>query len=266
MSKVLFSLDQVSVTHRGRVLLRNISLRLEYGESLAIVGPNGAGKSSLLMALMGFRKIASGRAEFLSRDISQLSNREWTEVRKRVGYLPQQLSIDPLFPITAEEVIHLARVGHTEFPHPLKEKDRSIAESWIQTFGLNDLRHRPFGQLSGGEQQKVHLARLMTQDPETLLLDEPTSGLDLKWQQVLGALIEEISLERKTGIVIVTHEAHQIPPSCQKVALLRAGRVFAAGLKEEVLTESVLSHVYECPVKPVSHSQRVYLLPWRNND
>jgi len=266
MSNVLFSLDQVTVAHRGRVLLRNISLCLRYGESLAVAGPNGAGKSSLLMALMGFRKIASGRAEFLSKDISQFSNRDWTQVRKKVGYLPQQLSIDPLFPITAEEVIHLGRVGYAGFPHPLKEKDRSIAESWIQTFGLNDLRHRPFGQLSGGEQQKVHLARLMTQDPEILLLDEPTSGLDLKWQQALGALIEEISLERKIGIIMVTHEAHQIPPSCQKVALLRAGAVFKEGPKEEVLTENILSQVYECPVRPVSHSQRIYLLPWRNND
>jgi len=266
MSKGLFSLNQVFVGHRGRILLRNISLHLEYGESLAIVGPNGSGKSTLLMALMGFRKIVSGRADFLSRDVSQLSNREWTAVRKRVGYLPQQLPIDPFFPITSEEVILLGRVGHAGFARPLQEKDRSLAESWIQTFGLNGLRRRPFGQLSGGEQQKVHLARLMTQDPEILLLDEPTSGLDLKWQQVLGTLIEEISLERKKGIVMVTHEAHQIPPSCQQVALLRAGVVFAVGPKEEVLTESVLSQVYECPVRPVSHGQRVYLLPWRNND
>jgi ABC-type cobalamin/Fe3+-siderophores transport system ATPase subunit len=266
MSNVLFSLDQVTVAHRGRVLLRNISLCLGYGESLAVAGPNGAGKSSLLMALMGFRKIAAGRAEFLSKDISQFSNRDWTQVRKKVGYLPQQLPIDPLFPITAEEVILLGRVGCAGFCHPLKEEDRSIAESWMQTFGLNHLRHRPFGQLSGGEQQKVHLARLMTQDPEILLLDEPTSGLDLKWQQALGALIEEISLERKIGIIMVTHEAHQIPPSCQKVALLRAGAVFKEGPKEEVLTEKILSQVYECPVRPVSHSQRIYLLPWRNND
>lgn len=266
MNKVLFSLDQVFVVHRGRALLRNISLHLGHGESLAIVGPNGAGKSSLLMALMGFRKISSGRAEFLSKDISQLSNRDWTEVRKRVGYLPQQLPIDPLFPITAEEVILLGRVGYAGFCHPLKEEDRSIAESWIQAFGLNDLRHRPFGQLSGGEQQKVHLARLMTQEPEILLLDEPTSGLDLKWQQALGALIAEIFLERKIGIVTVTHEAHQIPPSCQKVALLRAGAVFKEGPKEEVLTEKILSQVYECPVRPVSQNQRIYLLPWRNND
>ena len=266
MSKVLFSLDQVFVVHRGRALLRNISLRLGHGESLAIIGPNGAGKSSLLMALMGFRKIASGRAEFLSKDISQLSNRDWTEVRKRVGYLPQQLPTDPLFPITAEEVILLGRVGYAGFCHPLKEEDRSIAESWMQTFGLNDLRHRPFGQLSGGEQQKVHLARLMTQEPQILLLDEPTSGLDLKWQQVLGALIEEISLGRRIAIVMVTHEAHQIPPSCQKVALLRAGAVFQEGPKEEVLTENILSQVYECPVRPVSHSQRTYLLPWGHDD
>jgi ABC-type cobalamin/Fe3+-siderophores transport system ATPase subunit len=266
MNGALFSFDQVAVAHRGRTLLRNVSLRLEHGETLAIVGPNGAGKSSLLMALMGFRKIASGSAEFLSRDISQLSNREWTKVRKRVGYLPQQLPIDPLFPITAEEVILLGRVGYTGFPRPLGEKDRSIAASWIETFGLNDLRHRPFGQLSGGEQQKVHLARLMTQDPEILLLDEPTSALDLKWQQAVGTLIEEIAVERKIGIVLVTHEAHQIPPSCQRVALLRAGMVFKAGPKEEVLTESVLSQVYECRVKPVSHSQRVYLLPWGHDD
>ena len=262
----LFSFDQVSVAHRGRVLLRNISLSLDRGESLGIVGPNGAGKSSLLLALMGFRKIVSGKAEFLSRDIRTLKSYEWSEVRKKVGYLPQQLQVDPLFPITSEEVILLGRVGHVGFLHRLADEDRSIADSWIQTFGLNDLRHRPFGQLSGGEQQKINLARLMTQCPAILLLDEPTAGLDLEWQRTLGELIERIARERTTGSVMVTHEAHQLPPSCQKVVLLRQGEIFKAGNKDEVLTEGLLSQVYGCQINLSSHGGRVYLLPWRHDD
>ena len=254
------------MAHRGRILLRNISLRLGPGESLGIVGPNGAGKSSLLLALMGFRKIVSGKAEFLSRDIRTLKSYEWSKVRKKVGYLPQQMQIDPLFPITAEEVILLGRVGHAGFLHSLTEEDRSIAESWGQTFGLNDLRRRPFGQLSGGERQKVNLARLMAQGPEILLLDEPTAGLDLEWQRTLGELIERITRERTTGIIMVTHEVHQLPPSCQKVALLRTGEIFKAGTKDEVLTEDLLSQVYGCQIKLSSHGQRVYLLPWRHDD
>ncbi len=266
MKMPLFSFEQVSVAHRGGVLLRNISLSLNRGESLGIVGPNGAGKSSFLLALMGFRKIVSGKAEFLSIDIRSLKSLEWPKVRKKVGYLPQQLQIDPLFPITAEEIVLLGRVGHAGFLHRLADEDRSIADGWIQTFGLNDLRRRPFGQLSGGEQQKINLARLMAQCPEILLLDEPTAGLDLEWQRTLGELIERIARERTTGIVMVTHEVHQLPPSCRKVMLLRQGEMFRAGEKDKVLAEDLLSQVYGCQVKLSSYGGRTYLLPWSDHD
>lgn len=233
---------------------------------MGIIGPNGAGKNPLLMALLGFRKITSGRAEFFSIDLRRLENREWARIRKRVGYLPQQIQVDPLFPITAEEVVLLGRVGRAGFLHRLTVQDRAIADRWIEAFRLNDLRQRPFGQLSGGEQQKVNLARLMTQSPEILFLDEPTAGLDLRWQGMLGELIEGIAEEKKTGIVMVTHEVHQLPPSCQKVALFCEGEMILAGPKEEVLNETLLSEIYGCRLKPSSYGRRTYLLPWRPND
>jgi len=266
MKEPLFCLDHVSVAHRGRMILRDISLKLEAGETVGIVGPNGAGKSSLLMALMGFRRIVSGQALFLSRDLWNQDGRGWSALRKKVGYLPQQIQIDPFFPITAEEVILLGRVGHVRFLRNMRKEDLLIAEEWIQAFGLNDLRKRPFGQLSGGEQQKVNLARLMAQKPEILLLDEPTAGLDLKWQRILGEIIERFAGQGNIGLVMVTHEAHQLPPSCQKVALFHRGEMVAAGRREEILTEHLLSQVYGCRVGTSFWQGRTYLFPWRPDD
>jgi ABC-type cobalamin/Fe3+-siderophores transport system ATPase subunit len=262
----LFSLERVFVEHRGRILLRNVFLSLSMGESLGVIGPNGAGKSSLLMALLGFRKITSGKAHFFSSDLRNLGNRGWSKIRKRAGYLPQQIRVDPLFPITVEEVVLLGRVGHAGFLNSLTEEDRAVADSWIEAFRLNDLRKRPYGQLSGGEQQKANLARLMAQSPEILFLDEPTAGLDLKWQIILGELIEEIAEGKKTGIVMVTHEIHHLPPSCKKLALFYEGEMILGGPREEVLNETLLSEIYGCRVRPSAYAGRTYLLPWRPHD
>ncbi|MFH0786269.1 MAG: ABC transporter ATP-binding protein [Pseudomonadota bacterium] len=263
MSNDFFSFGQVQVAHRGRILLKNISLSLNRGEFLGIVGPNGAGKSTLLMAMLGFRTIISGKAELLGRDIRRMNRSGWAALRKRIGYLPQKPEIDPFFPITVEEVVLMGRLSHSGFLQALSPEDRTVAETSLGALGVDHLRKRPFGQLSGGEQQKVQLARILTQEPEIILFDEPMSGLDLKWQQRLGEVIEGLAQKRKSGIVMITHEPQHLPPSCRKVALLHSGEILAAGRREDLLSEELLSRLYDCRVKKFSYDDHIYLSPWK---
>jgi len=263
MTKKLFSLDQAVVAHRGRSLLKGITLSLESGECLGVIGPNGAGKSTLLMTLLGFRKMISGKAEILGRDIGHLSGSGWAGLRRRIGYLPQKPEIDPLFPITAEEVVFMGRLSHIGLLQSLTLQDRLVAETSLHALGIDHLRKRPFGQLSGGEQQKIHLARILTQEPDIILFDEPMSGLDLKWQHRLGEIIEDLARKRKTGLVMVVHEPQHLPPSCRKVALLHSGEILAQGSREQILSEDLLSKLYDCRVTKHFHDDHVYLSPWK---
>ncbi|MGV8079487.1 MAG: metal ABC transporter ATP-binding protein [Syntrophales bacterium] len=262
MGDLLFSARGLSAGPHRTPLLHDIDLELRCGGFLGIVGPNGAGKSSLLMALLGFLDILEGSAEVLGRDIRNLGRGEWAVIRKRIGYLPQRAQVDPYFPVTAGEVVLMGRVGHAGLLRPLGDADRRKAENALESLGMGSFRDRPFGHLSGGEQQKIHLARILAQEPEMIFLDEPMAGLDLKWQERLGGLIGDISRKRGAGIVIVTHELQHLPPACDRVALLRRGRILAAGQRDDVLREDILSELYECRVRRIVEDGRTYLSPW----
>lgn len=262
MNSDLFSIEQAAVAYRGRTLLKDITVSLSYGEFLGVIGPNGAGKSTLLMTIIGFRRICSGRGTILGKDISALGEGEWPSVRKRIGYLPQKPSIDPFFPITVEEVVLLGRIGQRGLLRNYTADDRKIAEQYLEEMGLVHLRKRPVGQLSGGEQQKVHITRILAQNPDLILFDEPLSGLDLKWQQKIGEIIEGIARKGDRGIVMVTHETQHLPPSCEKILLINHGRVTALGTMGKFFPNALLSELYGCRVNAFRHGDRTYLSPW----
>jgi len=261
MNKNLISFDNVSVAYKGRMVLHNLTMTTNKGEFSGIIGPNGAGKSTLLMSLIGFRKIAGGSANVLNNDIRTLDEKRWATVRKRIGYLPQKPIVDPFFPVTVEEVVLMGRVGYAGLLRSFTHNDRENTEYWLHTLGLQCLRRKPLGQLSGGEQQKVHLARILNQEPEIILFDEPMSGLDLKWQQILGELIEDIARKGQKGIIMVTHELHHLPPSCDTIRLLHQGEIFFTGFRA-ALTDRLLSDVYGCRIEKFMQNGRMYISPW----
>lgn len=150
MKNPLFSLDRATINHRGQTVLRDITISLMPDEFLGVIGPNGAGKSTLLMTLIGFRHICSGRGEIFGKDICKLDMSGWTGIRKKIGYLPQKLFIDPFFPITVEEVVLMGRIGHSGLLSNYTKDDLMRAEKCMEDMGLIDLRKRPIGQLSGG--------------------------------------------------------------------------------------------------------------------
>jgi ABC-type cobalamin/Fe3+-siderophores transport system ATPase subunit len=237
----------VEIRHRDRTLLGPVDLEISRGEFWGVVGPNGAGKSTLLRTIAGLERAAAGTVE-LSGDGD----------RRRVGSLFQHHGFEPELPFTVFDVVAFGRTGRQVFG-PLRGADnRSAVHHAIELLGLAGMQRRLYRELSGGERQKVQLARLLAQDAELLLLDEPAAGLDLDWQERLTGLVEEIHERSNVAVVMVTHEVHHLPGCCDRALLLRRGKVLATGAPGAVFTPDVLSQLYGCQMEVTERNRRFY--------
>ena len=165
-------MNQVSVYYEQVLALQNISLTVEKGEYVGVIGPNGGGKSTLMKTLLGFVPVHSGSVLLFNQKVS--------DYKGQIGYVPQFSRVDRNFPITVEEVVCMGRMKPGIAPlFRYSEADRDSARQSLNQVGLEHRRKRQIGDLSGGEFQKMLIARALTVKPELLLLDEPTSSLDV---------------------------------------------------------------------------------------
>ncbi len=245
MSSII-EINNTTVSYRENIAVSNISLTIDEGQFLAIIGPNGAGKTTLLTIINGLGKILSGSARILG---IKLTNRTANQIRKEIGYVPQMCSIDPRSPISVKEVVMIGRFGKIGLFRHLNSNDKEIVETAMEVTGIKNLAERPIGHLSGGEQQKVAIARALAQEPRILLLDEPTANLDPKAQREIIDIIERIYKERNLTIVFVTHILSHLPNICTEAILMKQGKIFYKGKIEDALQEDRLSSLYGCPMK-----------------
>jgi len=219
---------------------------------LGVVGPNGAGKTTLLGVCAGLIAPTSGQATLTGRRLDGLSSWQRTHLRRRVGLVPQRADYNPDVPLSVREVVSLGRVGPRGLLRTLTGADEALVDTWLATLGLTELAGRTFRSLSGGEQQKVLVARAMVQEPRLLLLDEPTANLDLDWKQRVVALLEKLYAEHPLTVVMVSHDTALLPRCTTEVALLSAGELLEVGPPQEVLTAANLSRMYGCAVEVVT--------------
>jgi lipoprotein-releasing system ATP-binding protein len=219
------------VTGRGRLLLFDgLSFSVRRGEMLAIVGTSGAGKSTLLHILGALDAPTSGALYFASIHLNKLSSRQAADFRNReVGYVWQFHYLLPEF--TAAENVALPLLARGE-----SRKEAEIkALAWLDEVGLADRAEHQAGELSGGEQQRVSLARALANQPEILLLDEPTSALDEQAKTGVENLIRNLVSANDYTFVLVTHDRDQARRLCDRVGLIDAGRLVQQGTPAEVL-------------------------------
>lgn len=234
--------EDAVVAYREDVALRGVSLAVPRGEWLGILGPNGAGKTTLLTVVNGLGRLLRGRACVLGRDISRGCP---ASLRRRIGYVPQVHRIDPRMPISVREVVRLGacgRVGLLRRPGPLDER---LVDSWIDRVGLGALAARPIGHLSGGEQQRAAIARALVQEPEILLLDEPTTGLDRTSRVEILNLLRAVHRERGMTTLLVTHAHRSAAALCDRVVLMKEGRIWAEGPTGTMLAAETLQRLYD---------------------
>jgi iron complex transport system ATP-binding protein len=224
----------------GRALVEDADVRVEHGSVLAIVGPNGAGKSTLLRLLAGELEPTAGEVRVLGRRVADWRARELARVR---AVMPQQTVLQ--FAFTAGEVVAMGRSPHRDDGHGPVERALARTETTA-------LVPRSFPTLSGGEQARVTLARVLAQEPAILLLDEPTASLDVRHQELALRLARRLAEEGK-AVVAVLHDLNAAAAYADEIAVLKHGRVVAHGPPWLVLTEDVLHDVFEHRVLVVPH-------------
>ena len=256
----LVELRDVTVVRGGRRALDRVSLTIPLRQNVAVVGPNGAGKSTLLRLLNGeffpLRR-RGARMRLLGLD-------RWNvfDVRRQLGVVSHELQATHHGWLSGLDVVcsgFFASVG--VYRHQgLTDARRRRAAAAAEAQGAGDLLERRFDTLSSGEQRRLLLARALVHEPHTLLLDEPATGLDLNAAFGLMERLRTLAAAG-TALIVVTHHVDQIPPEVERVVLLKAGRVFADGPKDEVLTSATLSGLFEVGVQLVERDGHFQVLP-----
>jgi zinc transport system ATP-binding protein len=221
-------------------VLEGVDLRVEPRDYLALLGPNGSGKTTLVKLVLGLLQPSRGLVRVLGA--------EPEKARGRVGYVPQRVRFDLDFPIRVGDVVRMGRLGHGRIGRPLAAADREAAERALTTVEMQQLADRPIGALSGGQLQRVLIARALTLEPELLLLDEPTASLDERIGLGVWELLEQLT-ERMT-VIVVSHDIGAISRHVRSVACLNR-RLFAHPAHE--LTPEILEATYGCPIDLIAH-------------
>jgi zinc transport system ATP-binding protein len=233
-------LEHVSLSFRGVPVLEEVNLRVDDNDYLAILGPNGGGKTTLLKLVLGIFEPDRGRVRVFGESPAH--------ARGRVGYVPQHVRFDLDFPIRVLDVVLMGRLARGRPLRPFDSGDRRIARGSLDRVELGAFADRPIGALSGGELQRVLIARALALEPQLLLLDEPTASLDERIGRSVWELLEELSHEM--SIVLVSHDIGAISHYVRSVACLNR-RLYTHPSKE--LTREVLEATYGCPVDLLAH-------------
>jgi zinc/manganese transport system ATP-binding protein len=218
------------------------------GEFVAVLGPNGVGKSTLLKAILGLIPLAGGTVKLLGRAPGQANH--------QIGYLPQRRSFDASLRVRGLDVVRLGLDGDRwGLPLPGR-RSRAAADrvrGLVDLVGAGGYAHRPIGQLSGGEQQRLLIAQALARSPRLLMLDEPLDSLDLPNQAAVAALINRIAKHEGVAVMIVAHDVNPILPYLDRVIYLGQGGA-VSGTPAEVITSATLSRLYGMPIEVLSTS------------
>lgn len=204
----------VTVKYGSFIALERINLTVERGELVSVVGSNGGGKTTLLHAVLGFVPPTSGSIEVLGCTPQEI------QPSGRIGYLPQASAVNRRFPLSAADVVALARHSSTPFGHRLSTDDKAAIETALDTVGMADLRSHHYGSLSGGQRQRVLIARALAGEPELLILDEPSTGLDAVAQDSFYRLLQEIKKQHGITILMVSHDIGTVSGFVDQIACL----------------------------------------------
>ena len=226
-----------TVTYRnGHTALLDARFETPAGTITALVGVNGSGKSTLFKAIMGFVRLARGRVAVLG-----LPAREALR-RKLIAYVPQSEDVDWNFPVLVEDVVMMGRYGHMGWLRRPGPADRQMVEAALARVGMEAMRRRQIGELSGGQKKRVFLARALAQDARVILLDEPFTGVDVKTEDAIIALLGQLRREGRV-MLVSTHNLGSVPEFCDRAVLLNR-KVLAYGPTAEVFTRANLQAAF----------------------
>jgi iron complex transport system ATP-binding protein len=234
---------KLSVAYKDRAVLFSISLSVARGEMVGVLGPNGSGKTTLLKVLSGILG-AEGEIKLTGKDIASYGRRA---LSRFFAVVPQESRLN--FPYTVAEIVLMGRASyHSTFALDGTE-DLDVARASMELTDSLFLSNRYLHELSGGEKQRVMIARALAQQPEILLLDEPSAFLDLKHQVQIFELLQRLNSERGLTIVAALHDLNLAALFFPRLVILHEGKIHCDGTPAEVLTEKTIEEVYDIRVR-----------------
>jgi iron complex transport system ATP-binding protein len=243
-------IERISVEYGVSPILKDVSLAVHAGEIVAVIGPNGAGKSTLLKAVSGALPLRAGSVTINGQEVARLPENERA---RHIAVVPQARSLPGAFTVYQTVLLGrtpylgwLGRAGSTDLDHV----HRALAQT-----DSRPLADRMINTLSGGEQQRVLLARALAQNTPVLLLDEPTSSLDLQYQTSFLSLVRQLTAEKGLAVMMVLHDLNLAGLYADRVALLDQGHIHALGAPADVVTEEHIRAVYRAPVQIIPHPE-----------
>jgi len=242
------------------LVLRGVSLELGAGELVGLIGPNGSGKTTLLRVLSGLLAPSRGKVYLDGQDLCAFDRRQ---VAQRVAVVPQELNVP--FAFSAYEMVMMGRTPHVRPILGAGPRDRQVVAEKMKLTATSALAERPFGELSGGEKQRVIIAMALAQEPEILLLDEPTVHLDINHQVEILELIKRLNRREGLTVLATMHDLNLAALYFDRLILLDGGQVAANGSPAEVLREESIRQVFRADVQvqehPTRHTPQIVVLP-----
>ena len=252
MSGGYIEFSNVKVERSGRTILNVDNLNITDGQFINLIGTNGAGKTTLLCVCCGLIKPNTGTVKLAGVNLTSLSGWRKVSLRKKIGYVPQSAEYNAGLPFTVREVVRMCSV--------FDSRDYEIVDSWLEVLGLTEQRNQTFRSLSGGERQKVLIARAMSQQPAILMLDEPGSNLDFNWKQRIVRIVEQLHKQTSITVILVSHDVDLLPTDADRTILLHNGQILADGSSKDVFESEKFDKSYGCKFKIVDFEGRRYIL------
>lgn len=252
MDEPVISVKNLYFSYNSAPVLENVTFDVAYREFLAIIGPNGGGKSTLIKLVLGLLKPDAGQVRVFNKPPEKVSH--------RFGYVPQDILVNRGFPISVFEVALMGRLRH-HIRTRISGSDREAAAQALETMGMKGYENRKIDDLSGGQRERVFIARALTTDPDILVLDEPTASVDTGGRTELYTLLKD--LNRTRSIIVVSHDLMVMSSNATSVACVNR-QVYYHDKGE--ITQDMLDFGYQCPVELIAHGQPHRVLKVHEDD
>ena len=241
MNKNVIQLQNINTIYEGEKIpvIRDIALSVNQGDFICIIGPNGAGKTTLLETINGLLTYTGGNGFVFGKEISKNK----TFIRKNIGFLIQNFEIDPLAPFLCKDVVMMGLTGKKGLFRFHNKKDWEKVWYSMGLVGMIDFANRPAGKLSGGEFQKILMARVLAQQPKILLLDEPLSNLDYSSRHQIEMLLNRLHEKHNLTILMVSHDLSFIPKGCNRILVIDKGKIIKDGSKKDILESETVNNI-----------------------
>lgn len=245
----------LSFGYNGKAILEDISLEVGRGQTISLVGPNGAGKSTLIKCIDRILKPQKGAVFIDGNEAALLNAKDFSKV---MGYVPQ--STKDVFPYTVFDIVLMGRRPHIGWR--VTKKDIRIVAQTLRFMGIEEFAERYFDELSGGEKQKIAMARALAQEPQILLLDEPTSNLDIRHQLEVMKIVRQLVQGGKISAIMAMHDLNLASRFSDKIVMLKDHRIYEIGDPKSVLISENIENVYGVKSEVIiDKSGRPYVMP-----